>query len=134
MRDCPGAAKDRCETKAIRFKFSFFPWHKAPEYEIDPKGVVIDNNFLKYFAELKINNGISLSRAQMAWYVKKADTQLEDMKREFPSTPEEAFEASVEGAYYSQQMAKVELDRRIGPFAAEPGYQVHTAWGHRNRR
>jgi hypothetical protein len=35
----------------------------------------------------------------MAWYQKKADTQLEDMRREFPSTPEEAFEASVEGAY-----------------------------------
>jgi hypothetical protein len=60
--------------------------------------------------------------------VKKADTQLEDMKREYPSTPEEAFEASVERAYYAQQMAKVELGRRIGSFAAEPGYRVHTAW------
>ena len=39
---------------------------------------------------------------QMAWYVKKSDTQLEDMKREYPSTPEEAFEATVEGAYYAQ--------------------------------
>jgi hypothetical protein len=112
----------------LDFKFSFFPWWKAPEYEIDPKGVVLDDNFLKYFAELKINAGISLSRAQMAWYVKKSQTQLEDMKREFPSTPEEAFEASVEGAYYASQMAKVELDRRIGPFSAEPGYPVNTAW------
>ena len=123
-------ARQRIGTKLtpLDFKFSFFPWHKAPEYEIDPKGVVIDDNFLKYFAELKINHGISLSRAQMAWYQKKADTQLEDMRREFPSTSEEAFEASVEGAYYSAQMAKAELDRRIGPFAAEAGYQVHTAW------
>jgi hypothetical protein len=38
--------------------------------------------------------------------VKKADTQLEDMKREFPSTPEEAFEASVEGAYYALLAAR----------------------------
>src|SRR6476659_3874675 len=86
---------EMCETAQARqrigatltpldFKFSFFPWWKASEYEIDPKGVVIDDNFLKYFAELKINHGIALSKAQMAWYVKKADTQLEDMKQEFP--------------------------------------------------
>jgi len=35
------------------------------------------------------------------------------MKREYPSTPEEAFEASVGGAYYAKQMAKAELERRI---------------------
>ena len=49
-------------------------------------------------------------------------------RREYPSTPEEAFEASVEGAYYSQQMAKVELEGRVGAFDTEPGYPVHTAW------
>ena len=38
--------------------------------------------------------GITLTPAQQAWYVKKAETQLGDMKREYPSTPEEAFEAS----------------------------------------
>jgi hypothetical protein len=50
-------------------------------------------------ASCAVNHGIALTRAQMAWYQKKADTQLEDLRREFPSTPEEAFEASVEGAY-----------------------------------
>ena len=112
----------------LDFKFNFFPWWKAPEYEIDPAGVIIDDTFRRYFDTLEELHGISLSAAQRAWYVKKSDTQLEDMKREYPSTPEEAFEASVEGAYYAQQMAKAELQQRIGSFSADPGYKVNTAW------
>src|SRR6478672_8280635 len=60
----PAQARQRIGTKLtpLDFKFSFFPWHKAPEYEIDPQGVVLDENFLKYFAELKINHGVALTR------------------------------------------------------------------------
>jgi hypothetical protein len=54
--------------------------------------------------------------------------KLADMKREYPSTPEEAFEASLEGAYYADQLAAAELQGRIGHFPAEPGVPVHTAW------
>ena len=50
------------------------------------------------------------------------------MKREYPSTPEEAFEASIEGAYYAEQMAQAELQGRVGPFKALPELPVHTAW------
>ena len=45
-----------------------------------------------------------------------------------PEHSEEAFEASVEGAYYAQQMAKAELEKRIGSFPAVEGFPVHTAW------
>jgi hypothetical protein len=111
----------------LDFKFNFFPWHRAPEYQLDPEGVVIEENFKRYFDQLEETHDITLNAAQRAWYVKKSDTQLEDMKREYPSTPEEAFEAS-EGAYYAQQMAKVELQQRIGSFPAEPNFKVNTAW------
>ena len=50
------------------------------------------------------------------------------MKREYPSTPEEAFEASLEGAYYADQFAAAELQGRVGSFPAEPGVPVDTAW------
>src|SRR4029077_1688225 len=36
----------------LDFKFNFFPWWKAPEYEIDPAGVVIEENFRRYFDTL----------------------------------------------------------------------------------
>jgi hypothetical protein len=50
------------------------------------------------------------------------------MKREFPSTPEEAFEAAVEGAYYGELLAAAELQGRIAAFPASEDHPVHTAW------
>jgi hypothetical protein len=50
------------------------------------------------------------------------------MKREYPSTPAEAFEASIEGAYYSKELAQAELQGRVGPFKASPELPVSTAW------
>ena len=113
---------------SLDFKFHFFPWHEAPEYELDPAGVVINDEMRRYFEKLEEEHGIELNERQKAWYAKKAETQLEDMKREYPSHADEAFEASVEGAYYSAQMAKAELQERIGLFPAHPGVPVHTAW------
>jgi hypothetical protein len=60
--------------------------------------------------------------------VKKAETQLGDMKREYPSTPEEAFEASIEGAYYSELLAAAEFQGRIGDHGILPDVSVNTAW------
>lgn len=110
----------------IDWKFHFFPWWKSPDYEIDPDSVVITEQFANYFAKLAENSGVMLSDRQKAWYVKKAETQQGDMKREYPSTAAEAFEASVEGAYYAEQMAKAEMEERIGAFPYVPGYPVHS--------
>lgn len=112
----------------LDFKFHFYPWHGCPDYSLDPAGVVIPQPMQRYFDTLKDSHGIKLSDAQKAWYVKKSETQLGDMKREYPSTPAEAFEASVEGAYYADQMAAAELQGRIGTFPHDPNYPVHTAW------
>jgi hypothetical protein len=126
------AAQTKQRTKApltpLDFKFHFFPWWENPEYELDPAGVVITDQFAKYFGRLKDEHGIALNGRKQAWYVKKAETQLDDMKREFPSTAAEAFEASVEGAYFAEQMAKAEFDGRIGKFPLVSGVPVETAW------
>ncbi len=112
----------------LDFKFHFFPWWKAPEYRIDPAGVVIPDALARYFGKLEQADGITLHAAQKAWYVKKAATQLGDMKREYPSTPKEAFEASVEGAYYGKLLEQAELEGRIGDFPAVKELPIHTAW------
>jgi hypothetical protein len=113
---------------ALDFKFHFFPWHKAPEYRIDPEGVVIDAEAQRYFEKLALESNIIIPADKQAWWVKKLETQMEDMGREFPSTPEEAFAASVEGAFYGSQMAKAEAQGRIGEFKALAHLPVHTAW------
>ncbi len=123
-------AKARQGTKLtpLDFKFFFFPWWKNPEYELEPEAVTIPAEFARYFDKLSETQGVNLSARQQAWYVKKAETQLDDMKREYPSTPEEAFEASLEGAYFASQMAAAELHGRIGDFKFLPGIPVNTAW------
>lgn len=112
----------------LDFKFHFYPWWKHPDYSIDSTGVIIEPAFAKYFAKIKDNHGIELTDNQKAWYVKKCETQLADMKREYPSTPEEAFEASIEGAYYAEQIARAEHQGRIGQYKALKDVPVHSAW------
>ncbi len=111
----------------LDWKFLFYPWWREPSYELDPEWVVITPQLEKYFEGL-LFQGIKLNDRQKAWYAKKLETQEEDMKREYPSTPKEAFEASVEGAYYSAQMAKAESEGRICRVPHEPALQVETWW------
>jgi hypothetical protein len=59
---------------------------------------------------------------------KKSETQLADMRREYPSTPEEAFEASIEGAYFADQLAAAEFQGRIGEHTLLPDVPVNTSW------
>lgn len=110
------------------FSFFFFAWFQKPEYRMDPEHVVITKEMKKYFHDLYHKHGIKLDAEQRAWYVKKYETQQDEMKREFPSTPAEAFEAAVIGAYYGNQMAKLREQGRLGIFPANPAVEVHTAW------
>lgn len=110
------------------FKFNFFPWYESPEYRLNPEGVAIPQRLEKYFADLEKDHGIKLDDWQKAWYVKKELTQGEDMLKEYPSHPDEAFAQSIEGAYYGQQFAWLETNKRIGTLPYEPMLKVHTAW------
>jgi hypothetical protein len=123
-------SKARLKTKLtpLDFKFHFYGWYLSKDYTIDPTGVFISDNRRDYFELLRLEHGIQLTPGQMAWYVKKEETQDDDMKREFPSTPEEAFAASIEGAYYGKQMAIAENEGRVCKLDYEPSLPVETAW------
>lgn len=123
------AAQDRAlsqtELTSLDFKFHFFPWFEDEKYRLanDVGETTADQEYFDKLSSLDI----VLTRQQRAWYVKKSEQQDEDMKREFPSTPDEAFEASVEGAYFSKQMAKARQEGRICrlPVLDAP---VYTTW------
>jgi hypothetical protein len=107
------------------FKFHFFPWYLDEKYQMGADvGETTEDR--EYFEQIE-SKGIKLSHPQRAWYVKKAEQQDEDMKREFPTTPEEAFEASVEGAYFAKQMAKMRKEKRICRLPIEDA-PVYTTW------
>lgn len=112
----------------LDYKFHFYPWHGRDEYQLDPETVVISDHYERYFKKIADNDNVQLKPAQKAWYVKKAEVMFDDMKREYPSTPEEAFEASVEGAILGPMIEVAESEGRIGHYPALPGIPVHTFW------
>ncbi len=112
----------------LDFKFFFYPWWTRDEYKLYDDQVPITDEFKTYFNKLEGQIGQELSLEQKVWYVKKQEVQQDDMKREFPGTPEEAFEASVEGAIFGKQMEAAEFEGRIGRYPAIPGIPVNSFW------
>lgn len=110
----------------LQFRFHFFPWWQDDRYEMD-QAVVITKEMKEYFDSLA-GKGIHLTRKQMNWYVAKESIQRDDMMREYPSTPEEAFNASIVGAYYGREMTKMRKDKRIGKVPYDPLYPVNVFW------
>jgi hypothetical protein len=111
---------------SLDFRFHFFPWYDNPEYQLDGN-IIIFPRLSEYFKELE-SKGIELSDAQKAWYVKKHGTLGDDMKREYPSTPEEAFFASIQGAYFKTEMQEARRTGRITKVPYDKSFPVDTYW------
>jgi hypothetical protein len=98
---------------------------------IKPEGIVVSDELKRYFAELAANHGIDLSEGQKAWYALKKDGDQglgRLMKREHPSTPEEAFEQSVEGAVFGKELELARTQGRVGFVPYDETYPVYTFW------
>ena len=114
------------ELSSLDYSFFFFPWWKEKAYRIDLEEV-ITKEFEDYFNKLK-ESDIELDEAQKSWYIKKNRELGDDMKREYPSTPEEAFEQSIEGAYFTREIAECYKDQRIGQVSLIENQPVYTGW------
>jgi len=113
---------------SLDFRFHFFPWWQHRDYRIDSDDILVPTQLSDYFnaIEFKIND--KLDDQQRAWYCKRAVTQGEDMKREFPSIQDEAFESSNEGLYYGRQIVETRQQGRIRNVYYDANVPVHTAW------
>lgn len=112
----------------LDYKFHFFAWWQDPINELDPEGVVLPSALLEYFRKLDAEHGVTLTDRQRAWYAKKSEEQGDKMKQEHPSTPEEAFEQAIEGAYYSLQIGQALKEGRVCDLPIIPGVPVNTFW------
>jgi hypothetical protein len=118
--------KDLGETaNNLEFEFHFFAWYLRGEYRLK-SGKIIESLF-PYFEELASRHGIILSDEQKAWYSSKWKILGDDMRREYPSTPDEAFANSIEGAYYAAQFRAIYADGRICKLPKNDA-AVHTVW------
>lgn len=126
---CKQAQDDRKSSKNLSqldFKFHFFPWYKEPSYRIGSVSTITPD-VQKYFDYL-LNQGVELDDQQKWWYAAREFTQKDEMKREYPSTPEEAWEVTNEGLYYSKQMNLARLENRVGFVPYDDQIPVYTAW------
>lgn len=115
------------EVGQMDWELFFFPWHENPDYSIDEQ-IVVPDRLLEYRHKLESKYGIRLSNGQIAWYSAKEKSLGSDIKREYPSTPEEAFEQSIEGAYYHRQINDIYASGRLTSVPFEPSLLVHTFW------
>lgn len=113
---------------ALDWRPHFYPWHTNAAYRLPAEGVHLGEKLVKYFRELRTKEGIQLDAEQMAWYAVKQRTLKRLMKREYPSTPAEAFEAAIEGAIYAEEMATLRELGRITTVPLDPGFPVNTFW------
>ena len=123
---CTRAERMMLEKRSLTkldYKLFFFPWWQNPEYTLDGE-VIETQEDSNYFDSLVFNDGIRLTQGQRNWYIKKAVTQGDDMKREFPSTIKESFEQSIQGAYYAREMDAMRKEGRLLRIPYEPTLPV----------
>lgn len=121
------ASKDsRKEISKLEFKFHFFPWWGEPAYRLG-SSESIGKDMHEYFISL-LSVGIKLDNEQKNWYAARYLTQKDDMKREFPSTPEECWEVSTVGTYYAKNITDARIEKRIGKIPYDDALLVNTAW------
>ena len=85
----------------------------------------MDKELQDYFLQLK-GLGIDLDDEQKNWYVARESTQKDNMRREYPSTPDESWEQSNEGMYYGKLMTMARIEKRIGFVPYEEAIPVYT--------
>lgn len=99
---CQTAMNHRGPLSPFDFAFIFLSWIEDPDCQLDmpvePIGVVEE-----YFKKLEKDSNIKVTDQQKWWYTAKYKELTSDMKQEYPTTPQEAFEQSIEGAYYKDQ-------------------------------
>lgn len=73
----------------------------------------------------------NLSQVQITYYYQKwlsLNKKWNALKREYPTTPQEAFDAVSEGTYYGEQIGLMEQNGQIGVVPWDRALKVHTVW------
>lgn len=118
------------------FKFLFYPWFDDPTYRMQGSDDLLTQSTREYFKELSENAGREFTISQMIWWQKQKDVLGIFMGREFPSTPEEAMAAPVEGAIYADVLEIARRNNQIrNELLVNPEVPIWAGWdlGYRDR-
>lgn len=115
----------------IEYKAHFYNWTwDDAEMEVIGEPIAVEDmddseKFEKY---MKLHN---LTPIQLTYYYLKwisLKKNWNSLKREYPTTPEEAFDAISEGTYYGEQIGVMEQDGRMTVVPYDRSLKVHTVW------
>lgn len=112
-------------TLPIEYKAHFYNWTFDEEIDL----LVPLTNLPKDFKDYQVLH--KLSDKEITYYYYKWTSLNKDwnaLHREYPTTPEEAFEAIVEGTFYGVEMGMLERDGRSTILPHDPALPVHTVW------
>lgn len=110
----------------LDYKFHFFPWYECPDYQLESTNP-IPQEIDEYFEGLR-QKGVKLTEEQKSWYHVKLIEQKDDMKREYPSTPDESFESAIDGSFYSKWIREARFEGRFTNVPWDKQQRVSTAW------
>lgn len=131
------AMETRDEDRTAKdFKFWFFGWWESPDCTLEGNPDIIDRETNRYLnekeKELKARFPEKFSgkftRGQRVFYYVTKREQGIFMFREYPTTPEEAFKAPVEGAIYGEIISKIRSRGQIRDFIYDPSYPLWAAY------
>jgi hypothetical protein len=114
--------------KGGQWRFRFLPWHQEPGYTLSPERPLEYRQETEYLDRLALALGRELTPGQRRWWCGKRRELGDDVYSEYPSTPEEAFKVSTEGAYYGSAMLKAWQEQRVTMVPVERALLVETWW------
>lgn len=104
----------------------FFPWHS------DPQAIRVDGQITPeievYFRDLAEKLGKTFSREQKVWYAAKKLEQGMFIKREYPSTLDEALSVPMAGTIYGDLIDQLREKKHIQDFPPEKDFPAYTFW------
>lgn len=117
-------------TLPVEYKAHFYNW-TWDDAELErilaiPYGSMIEGEKFREYAAFH-----KLSAIQITYYYQKwlsLNRNWNALRREYPTTPEEAFDAIAEGTYYGEIIGQGERDGRSTSVPHDPALKVHTVW------
>lgn len=109
----------------VEYKAHFYNWTWDEEIETITPEANLPVEFIDY---QQLHN---LSDKEITYYYQKwlsLNKSWNSLHKEYPTSPEEAFEVIVEGSYYGVEIGIMEREGRIGIVPCDRALKVHTVW------
>lgn len=109
----------------IEYKAHFYNWTWDDEELAETIPEDVPAEFREYQKEYHLTD------IQITYYFRKwlsLNKNWNALKREYPTTPEEAFSAAIEGMIYAEELDAARLEGRITRVPWIPTLPVHTVW------